>query len=290
MADSENKKSDSTPSVLPWVTPFIVYMLLLTLDSRISTNPYAYMPESSRITPVRLTEDEKKPDDEVKTTEQENEKAAKSDKRKSTASSVDPNKYLILTALRVLIVGGMLFWWWKVYLSQFEFRIGWMWLPVGVIGFLAWIGLCHLNLEQKLLSLIGLPTEWLSTRAAFNPTQAFSANWLMVSFLFARFSLMVLAIPLAEEIFLRGFLVRFVDRPDWWNAPLNTLKWLALMVVPAYAVLTHPSEAFAAIVWFSMVTFLMIRSNNIWPCVLAHATTNLLLGIYVVSFGQWQLW
>jgi hypothetical protein len=33
----------------------------------------------------------------------------------------------------------------------------------------------------------------------------------------------------------------------------------------------------------------MLRTRNIWDCVAAHATTNLLLGIYVVATGEWWL-
>jgi hypothetical protein len=49
-------------------------------------------------------------------------------------------------------------------------------------------------------------------------------------------------------------------------------------------------EIFAAAAWFSLVTWLMIRTRNIWDCVAAHAVTNFLLGVYVVTQGQWQLW
>jgi membrane protease YdiL (CAAX protease family) len=38
-----------------------------------------------------------------------------------------------------------------------------------------------------------------------------------------------------------------------------------------------------------MVTWLMVKTRNIWDCVVAHAVTNLLLGVYVVATGQWQL-
>jgi membrane protease YdiL (CAAX protease family) len=54
-------------------------------------------------------------------------------------------------------------------------------------------------------------------------------------------------------------------------------------------VIYHP-EKLAALVWFSLVTWLMWRTRNIWDCVAAHAVTNLLLGIYVVTQHQWQLW
>ena len=51
----------------------------------------------------------------------------------------------------------------------------------------------------------------------------------------------------------------------------------------------HPQEAVATFVWFSAVTWLMIRTRSIGDCILAHAVTNLLLGIYVISTGNWWL-
>ena len=32
------------------------------------------------------------------------------------------------------------------------------------------------------------------------------------------------------------------------------------------------------------------KTGSIWDCVVAHAVTNLLLGIYIVKFGAWHLW
>jgi membrane protease YdiL (CAAX protease family) len=43
-------------------------------------------------------------------------------------------------------------------------------------------------------------------------------------------------------------------------------------------------------VWFSLVTWLMVRTKNIWDCVAAHMITNLLLGLFVVIEGKhWHL-
>jgi hypothetical protein len=49
----------------------------------------------------------------------------------------------------------------------------------------------------------------------------------------------------------------------------------------------HPGEFIAALVWFTLVTWLMVRTRNIWDCVVAHALTNLLLGCYVLATGKW---
>jgi hypothetical protein len=52
-------------------------------------------------------------------------------------------------------------------------------------------------------------------------------------------------------------------------------------------VLMHPAELFAAAVWFSMITWLMAQTKNIWDCVAAHAVTNLCLGVWVLASGDW---
>ena len=109
-------------------------------------------------------------------------------------------------------------------------------------------------------------------------------------FLAIRFLGLALIVPIIEEFFLRGFLMRFATQEKWWEVPFGTASRTALIVGTAVPMLMHPAELFAAAVWFSLVTWLMLRTKNIWDCVAAHAVTNLLLGIYVVTQHQWQLW
>jgi membrane protease YdiL (CAAX protease family) len=53
--------------------------------------------------------------------------------------------------------------------------------------------------------------------------------------------------------------------------------------------LTHPGELLAAAIWFSMITWLMIRTRNIWDCVAAHGVTNLMLFVFAVFSDDWSL-
>ena len=64
----------------------------------------------------------------------------------------------------------------------------------------------------------------------------------------------------------------------------------SIAAIVAYAVLTHPSELIAAALWFLLVTWLVARSQNIWNAVAAHATTDLLLGVWVLAMKQFWLW
>ena len=93
-----------------------------------------------------------------------------------------------------------------------------------------------------------------------------------------------------EEFFLRAWLMRFVIQVDWWKIPFGHVTLMALAVGIVFPAMYHSAEFFAALVWFGMVTWLMLRTKNIWDCVAAHAVTNFLLGVYVVTQHQWQLW
>lgn len=193
--------------------------------------------------------------------------------------------YMALVGAQVVIISGLLIWFRRVYLDHFSFRISPLSVLVGVVGVMLWVGLCQLELEPRLLVMLG----WDASRPEFNPF-AIDDQSILALFLALRFSLLVLIVPVVEELFLRGWLVRWIENPDWETVGLQGLSAKALLAASIYGVLTHPSEALAAFTWFGLVTWLMNRTGNLWDCIVAHAVTNLLLGIYVLKFEQWQLW
>jgi CAAX prenyl protease-like protein len=175
---------------------------------------------------------------------------------------------------------------------KFPFRVSGLAFAVGAIGVVLWIVLCLPWVNANILAPLGLMSlESLGERAAYNPLEQLKDNptW-AYTFLFIRFLGLALVVPIIEEFFLRGFLMRFVMDADWWEIPFGHCNILALITGTAVPMLMHPGELLSSLVWFSMVTWLMLRTRNIWDCVAAHAVTNLLLGIYVVTFGQWYLW
>jgi uncharacterized protein len=174
---------------------------------------------------------------------------------------------------------------------QFSWRLT-AWGPlVGMIGAAVWIALAEWQIERWLLDRAGLDLLGsYGRRSAFNPlVEVPDTPAGAYSFLAVRFFGLAGIVPLIEEMFLRGFLMRFLVRADWWNVPIGVINRTAWIAGTAVPLLLHPGELLAAAAWFSLVTWLMIRTRNIWDCVIAHAVTNLLLGIYVVSFGRWHL-
>jgi CAAX prenyl protease-like protein len=161
---------------------------------------------------------------------------------------------------------------------------------VGIVGGVLWIALCKLHLEQRVLEPIGLGAILdMGRRPGFNPlAQIEDKTWAYI-FLSIRFFGLVVVVPIIEEFFLRGFLMRYVMHVDWPYIPFGKVDRLALICGTAVPMLMHPAELVAAAVWFSLVTWLMLRTRSIWDCVIAHAVTNLLIGLWVVWSGDWWL-
>jgi uncharacterized protein len=157
----------------------------------------------------------------------------------------------------------------------------------GVLGVFAWVALTWAQryAQQRLGWSPGF-----GERTAFNPLRELATTpvW-AYAFLAIRFLGLALIVPVIEECFLRGFVMRSVIAADWWRIPIGTATRLAVITGTALPVLMHPNEALAAAVWFSAVTWLAARTQNLWSCIAAHATTNLLLGVYVLATGKWWL-
>jgi hypothetical protein len=245
------------------VLPFAVFMIVGTLEPK---------PDSAA-----------RPDSPV---------AAAADGDAGASSSWLPYRYypLVYTLKLFLTVAAILF----VLPGYREFPLGlspWS-VAVGVMGVVVWVGICGLDLEETLLKPIGL--GWfvsMGQRSAFNPFEQLqgspAAAW---AFLGVRLFGMAVVVAVIEEFFLRAFVMRFVMDANWWEIPFGRVNLLAVIAGTAIPMLSHPAELIAAAVWFSMVTVLMVKTRNIWDCVVAHGVTNLLLGVYVVLSGEWQLW
>jgi hypothetical protein len=198
-----------------------------------------------------------------------------------------PQVYTVKILLTLAAVAAV----WPSY-QQFPFRVTLLAPVVGAVGVVLWIGICKLELEPALLGPLGLDSILgLGQRSAFNPLDELAEHPLWAyGFLAIRFLGLVAVVPLIEEFFLRAFVMRFVIDAEWSKIPFGTLTPTAIVAGTLFGMLTHPAELFAAAVWFTLITWLMFATRSVWDCVVAHGVTNLLLGIWVVTTGDWQLW
>lgn len=110
-------------------------------------------------------------------------------------------------------------------------------------------------------------------------------DWALVAL---RLAGSVAVVPLMEELFWRSFILRWIARRDFLNqAPAAGLRAL---VVSALLFGIEHELWLAGIVAGLAYGWLYMRSGSLWLAVAAHATTNLLLGVWVVATGSWGLW
>jgi hypothetical protein len=110
-------------------------------------------------------------------------------------------------------------------------------------------------------------------------------------FLFFRIAISVVAVPILEELFWRGWLMRWlIDPNDFKRVRLGAYTPAAFWAVAALFASEHGSYWDVGLITGIIYNWWMIRTRNLWDCIIAHAVTNGALAAYVVLAGQWQYW
>lgn len=158
---------------------------------------------------------------------------------------------------------------------------------VGVVGIVAWIGLCKLNLEAKVAPM--LPSILRpQARTAYDPFAELSTLW-AVSFIAIRLVGLAIIVPYIEEIFWRGFLAKWLVAENWEEVPIGKFSVQSFLIVTLAFTVAHP-EWVAAAMYCALLNGYLLWKKDLWGCILAHAVSNLLLGIYVLTTGAYELW
>jgi len=110
-------------------------------------------------------------------------------------------------------------------------------------------------------------------------------------FLFFRIAISVVAVPVLEELFWRGWLMRWlIDSHDFERVPLGTYAPAAFWFVAVLFAVEHGSFWDVGLITGIVYNWWMLRTRNLWDCILMHAVTNGALAVYVVVGGHWQYW
>lgn len=191
-----------------------------------------------------------------------------------------PSAYPLVYLLRLLATAAVLAAAWPAIRAWIG-RPTW-WPPLlGLALAIPWVVLADLQRQAG----------WgLSGRAGFDPLAHFAAEpalgW---AFLAVRWLGLVVMVPIIEELFLRGFLMRYAVDEEFWRVPFGTLVPAAAMACAVYAVGSHPAEAVAAVGWFAIVSGIALATRQPIDCMTTHAATNLAIGGYVLATGNWWL-
>jgi len=136
------------------------------------------------------------------------------------------------------------------------------------------------------------PTLWTHHQQA-NPlgaalaTLSPTARWTWIAF---RIAAAVLTVPIAEELAFRGFLTRrLVDR-EFDSVPFSAVTALSIGLSSVAFGLMHGQQWIVGILAGLAYAAVMKWKGRLSDAIVAHATTNLLLAIWVLASGNWSQW
>jgi exosortase E/protease (VPEID-CTERM system) len=177
-----------------------------------------------------------------------------------------------LYPLRVVAVGAV-FWFFRREYARL--RWGWSWTAValGAAVFILWLMLEPL--AGKADTAAGLP-------------EGLAHGW-VIAWLVFRFVGSVVTVPLAEELAFRGFLTRRLQASQFEEVPLGRFTWLSFLVSSLLFGLLH-GRWLAGTLAGMLYAVALYRRGKLADPVLAHATTNALIAVYVLTTGTWSLW
>lgn len=92
----------------------------------------------------------------------------------------------------------------------------------------------------------------------------------------------------AEELFFRSFLYRRLQARNWTSVRLSAFDLSAFLWTAGLFALEHDRIAAGAMAG-AAYGLLAVR-RGLGAAILAHAVTNLLLGLYAIRFGAWGFW
>ena len=96
-------------------------------------------------------------------------------------------------------------------------------------------------------------------------------------------------VPLMEELFWRWFLIRWVVNSDFEKVAFGTFTLGSFAATVVLFGLEH-NLWLAGMMAGVAYNGLYYETRRLWPCVVAHATTNGILGMHVLATQEWQWW
>jgi len=104
-----------------------------------------------------------------------------------------------------------------------------------------------------------------------------------------RFAGFALAVPVAEELFWRSFLLRWIDRRRFLDLDPQAASLKAFAICSGLFALEH-AQWFAGLFAGIIYTGVYMKSGNLRAPIVSHAITNAALAFYILATGRWALW
>jgi CAAX prenyl protease-like protein len=92
-----------------------------------------------------------------------------------------------------------------------------------------------------------------------------------------------------EEFFWRGFIYRWLAEREFTKVDPRARHLMAFAIMVVLFGLEH-DRWLAGMIAGAAYGALYAFTRDLWAAIVAHVTTNLLLGVYVLAYGQYRFW
>jgi uncharacterized protein len=157
-------------------------------------------------------------------------------------------------------------------------------LLLGVAVFAIWIG------PDRIFP--GYHAHWFFTNAVTGSVagtlpESSRGDWAVLTLRTLRAAVLV---PIAEELFWRAWLMRWIVSPDFTKIPLGAWSARAFWLVAVLFAIEHGALWDVGLAAGVLYNWWMVRTKSLGDVILAHGVTNAILSAYVMLAGRWEYW
>jgi len=186
-------------------------------------------------------------------------------------------------AIRFAVIFGLLIWLSRGVIPWRFSSFGGS-VALGVVVFAIWVG--------PDLLWPGYRQSWLFNNSIVGTPQSSLPAGVKASATFILFRLLssVVNVPILEELFWRGWLMRWLISKNFQTVPLGAYQAQSFWLVAVLFGSEHGSYWDVGLITGVVFNWWMIRTKSLADCILTHAVTNACLAAYVLARDQWQYW
>jgi len=182
-----------------------------------------------------------------------------------------------LYAVKV-VVGAWMVWEMRAFVPEMRWSFSWQAVVVGIVIFVAWVGLDPFYPKNHLLFKDTKESIW-------NPFTHFGeGSGIAWALIVIRIFGMTIVVPPIEETFYRSLVYRYIVKYDFTKVAMNHFDGVALVLCALLFGFSH-FQWLPGIMCGMAYQWLAIRKGDLGDAMTAHAITNFLLGVYVVWQG-----
>ena len=174
-----------------------------------------------------------------------------------------------------VIAAVWVLWIFRKSYSNLGWTLSWRAIAIGCATFAIWVALVPAGPsdgERWPAALQSVPFHW-------------AAAWLVL-----RVVGYTITVPLVEELAFRGYLTRRLMHADFQRLPVGLFSWSSFVISSMLFGALHGGFWLAGTIAGMTFALALYQRRALGDAVMAHATTNGLIAVYVLATGRWSVW